>query len=142
MLPQDFKFELAAEAITVRIRWFGLLVGYVTVNFIGRDTNQPVLNAILTFGALYAALDSWWSFQGKVLLSRWPLLVSLMESIFIGLLCHFDHGLDSPFRYYYFLSLLVCAFRYSPGITYSTFALHAVSFAVVVYDRQGAGDYT
>ena len=117
----DFNFELAAEAITLRIRWFGLGVGYVLVNLIGRDasatlvgSNQPVLNGILTLGALYAVVDTVWSLRGKVFLSDWPLVVSLMEAVFIGLLCYFDFGLQSPFRYYYFLSLLVCAMRYPP----------------------------
>ncbi len=46
------QWDLAAETVTVRIRWFGLCVGYVLVNFIGRDGgNRPVLNAILTLGA-------------------------------------------------------------------------------------------
>ena len=133
--PQDDNWQLAAEAITLRVRWFGLVVGYVLVNFIGRDTSQTVLNGILTLGAIYAAVDTYWSIRGKVFLSRSPLVISLMEAVFIGLLCHFDHGtasaFNSPFRFYYFLSLLVCAIRYSPRITYSTFALHAISFGTL-----------
>jgi signal transduction histidine kinase len=66
-----------------------------------------------------------------VFLSEAPLATSLMEAVFIGLLCHFDRDLDSPFRYYYFLSLLVCAIRYSPAATYCTFALHAISYSLV-----------
>lgn len=124
----EFSFDLSAEAITVRIRWFGLCVGYALVNFIGRDTNQPVLNGILTLGAFYALIDTYWSYRGKAFLSEWPLVISLMEAIFIGLLCYFDDGMDSPFRFFYFLSLLVCAMRYSPWITYTTFALHSLSF--------------
>lgn len=125
------QWDLAAEAITVRIRWFGLAVGCVLVNFIGRETNQPLLNAILMFGALFAIFDSYWSYQGKVFLGRFPLFVSLMEAIYIGLLCHFDHGLESPFRFFYFMSLLVCAFRYSAPVIYSTLALHTVSCSVI-----------
>ncbi len=53
-----------------------------------------------------------------------------MEAVFIGLLCYFNHGVESPFRFYYFLSLLVCAIRHSPPITYSTFTLHALSFTL------------
>ena len=134
------RFELAAEAITVRIRWFGLCVGYVLVNFIeghGGDaawqSNRAVLNAILALGAFYALIDTIWSVRGKVFLSRWPLVISLMEAIFIGLLCHFDYGLQSPFRFYYFLSILACAIRYSSWITYSTFLLHAVSFGALAF---------
>ena len=128
---EQFQLELAAETITVKIRWFGLCIGYVLVNFLGRESdvpqfNQPLLNAILTLGAVYALLDTYWSYRGKVFLSESPLVVSLMEAVFIGLLCHFDHGLESPFRFYYFLSLLDCAIRYSPRITYTTFGLHSV----------------
>jgi two-component system, NtrC family, sensor kinase len=122
-------WELAAETVTVRIRWFGLCVGYVLVNFLGTDgSNRPVLNAILTLGAVYAIIDTVWSLRGKVFLATSPLVISLMEAVFIGLLCYFNHGVESPFRFYYFLSLLVCAIRHSPAMTYSTFALHAISF--------------
>ncbi|HUG17564.1 MAG TPA: histidine kinase dimerization/phospho-acceptor domain-containing protein, partial [Planctomycetaceae bacterium] len=127
------RWELAAESITVRIRWFGLFVGYVLVNFVGRETNQPVLNGILTLGAVYALLDSWWSVRGRVFLKEWPLLVSSMEAIFIGFLCYFDDSVHSPFRFYYFLSLLVCAMRHSPWITYTTFSLHAISYTALVF---------
>jgi signal transduction histidine kinase len=129
-------WDLAAETVTVRIRWFGLCIGYVLVNFIGGDgTNRPVLNAILTLGAVYAIIDTVWSLRGRVFLARYPLVISLMEAVFIGLLCHFDRGVESPFRFYYFLSLLVCAIRHSPGIAYSTFALHAASYSCLVLSR-------
>ena len=140
----EFNWELAAEAITVKIRWFGLCMGYVLVNFVGQKTNQSALNAILTLGAVYALIDTYWSFRGKVFLSDWPLIISFMEAVFIGQLCRFDEGLESPFRFYYFLSLLVCAIRYSPWITYSTFALHAISFAALMIrpSNQSVGDLT
>ncbi len=65
------SWDLAAETVTVRIRWFGLCVGYVLVNFIGGGGgNRPVLNAILTLGAVYAIIDTWWSLRGKVFLRR------------------------------------------------------------------------
>lgn len=132
---RELNADLAAESITVQIRWFGLIVGFVLVNFIGRETNQPVLNAILTLGALYALIDTYWSLRDKVFLSERPLVVSLMEAVFIGLLCYFDHGLESPFRFYYFLSLVVCAIRYSPRITYSTFGLHSISYGMLAFVR-------
>src|SRR6266545_5886073 len=99
------RWELAAETIAVKIRWFGLLVGYALVN-LGRPPapNAPILNAILAIGAGYALLDTACSLRGRVFLHRWPLLVSLMEALFIGLLCFYDEGLESPFRYYYLLS--------------------------------------
>lgn len=126
------QWELAAESITVRIRWFGLCLGYVLVNFVDRQTDQPFLNSILTLGAVYALLDTWWSVRGKVFLKEWPLLISGMEAVFISLLCYFDDGLHSPFRFYYFLSLLVCAMRHSAWITYSTLSLHAIGFTALV----------
>ena len=127
------RWDLAAETITVRIRWFGLCVGYALVNVLGRDMhNQPAMNAILTLGAVYALLDTIWSIRGKVFLSDAPLIVAVMEAVFIGLLCYFDQGAESPFRFYYFLSLLVFALRYSRGLTFSTFALHSLSFATLV----------
>lgn len=131
-IPRDaVHSQLAAEGITVRIRWFGLCVGYVLVNLVDRGTNPPALNAILTLGAIYALIDTYFSLRGRVFLSDLPLLISGMEAVFIGLLCHFDGGLNSPFRFYYFLSLLVAAIRHSPTVTYATFALHSMSFAAL-----------
>ncbi|MBX3441126.1 MAG: two-component sensor histidine kinase [Planctomyces sp.] len=135
----EIAWQLPAEGITVRIRWFGLCVGYVYVNLLAPSANQPQLNAILTLGAVYALLDTLWGVRGKVFLREAPLFISLMEAVFIGLLCWFDQGLDSPFRFYYFLSLLVCAIRYSPVVTYSTFAFHSVSYSVLAVQR-GVGD--
>ncbi len=129
-------WQLPAEAITVRIRWFGLCVGYFLVNFLSPGEHRPLLNAILTLGAGYALLDTLWSLKGRVFLGNMPLFTSLMEAIFIGLLCHFDQGVASPFRFYYFLSLLVCAIRYSPWVTYSTLALHAASYAALTFSGQ------
>jgi two-component system, NtrC family, sensor kinase len=136
----DFAWQLPAEAITIRIRWFGLCVGYLLVNVVRNEAvHQPELNAILTVGALYALLDTIWSLRGKVFLSPVPLFISLMEAVFIGLLCYFDRGLESLFRFYYFLSLLVCAIRYPPRVTYATFALHAASFTLLALS-QGLND--
>jgi signal transduction histidine kinase len=126
------RWELAAETIAVKIRWFGLLVGYALVNF-GRppSPNAPVLNAILALGAGYALLDTACSLRGRVFLRRSPLLVSLMEAIFIGLLCFYHEGLESPFRYYYLLSLICCACRHPSHVTYATCALHSASCGLV-----------
>ena len=140
---EEFHWQLAAESITVRIRWFGLCVGYVLVNFIGPGDQQVILNGILTLGAVYALIDTYWSMRGRIFLSKHPLVISLMEAVFIGLLCHFDGTFDSPFRFYYFLSLLVCAIRYTPAITYATFGLHAISFSsvAVVHGIAGRSDW-
>src|SRR5262245_51590892 len=138
-------WELAAESITVKIRWFGVAAGYLLVNSFERPagTDRPVLNAILALGAVYALVDTLWSLRGRVFLSRWPLIISFMEAVFIGLLCYFDTGLESPFRFYYFLSLLVCAMRYSPAVTIATFALHSVSYGELFFSRRHeAGEAT
>lgn len=132
-ISRDFDWQLSVQAITVRIRWFGICVGYLLVNLIGggEASNRSALDAILVLGAVYALFDTYYSAHGKVFLSEWPLFVSLMEATFIGLLCYFDDGVLSAFRFYYFLSLLVCAIRYAPAITWATLALHVVSYAVI-----------
>jgi len=140
-IPDGLTRHLPAEAITIRIRWFGLAVGYVFVNLLASPPHQAQLNAILALGAIYAVLDTFWGVRGKAFLSEAPLFISLMEAGFIGTLCWFDKGIDSPFRFYYFLSLLVCAIRYSPAITYTTCLFHALSYsALAYYHDQTQGD--
>jgi two-component system NtrC family sensor kinase len=129
--PELSRWELAAEAIAVKIRWFGTLFGYLLVNFGSAAESRPVLNALLALGVLYTLCDTAYSLRGRVLFHRWPLLISLMESLFIALLCYFDAGLESAFRNYYILSLICCAIRYSPGTTYVTFALHSISYLLL-----------
>jgi signal transduction histidine kinase len=125
-------WELAAENIAVKVRWFGLLVGCVLVNSGGRPVErQVVLNAILALGAVYTLLDTWFSLRGRVFLGRRPLAVALMEALFIGLLCYYDSGLESPFRYYYFLSLICFAVRHSSRVTYAACAAHCLSYTVL-----------
>ncbi len=125
-------WELAAETIAVKIRWFGLLVGYVFVNVAANTPERrAVLNAILSLGALFTVLDTWFSIRGRVFLGRYPLFISFMESLFIALLCYFDEGLSSSFRYYYLLSLICCAIRQSSQVTYATCALHCLSYGLL-----------
>ncbi len=124
------RWELAAETIALKIRWFGLLVGYVLVN-VGQAADRPVLNAILALGALYALLDTACTVRGRVFLGRYPLVISSMEALFIGLLCYFHGGLESSFRYYYFLSIICCAVRQPSRVTYLTCALHCASYGLL-----------
>ncbi len=126
------RWELAAETIAVKIRWFGLLFGYVVVN-VGPDphAHRGLLNAILALGVIYAALDTAYSLRGQVFLGRWPLLISGMEALFIALLCLNHGGLESAFRYYYLLSLICCAIRQPSRVTYATCALHCASFSML-----------
>ncbi len=126
------RWELAAETIAIKIRWFGLLFGYALVN-LGGPTDRQVLNAILALGALYALLDTYYSLRGSVFLGRYPLSVSFMEALFIGLLCFFHGGLESSFRYYYFLSLICCAIRHSSRVTYLTCVLHCASWLLLYF---------
>src|SRR5947209_2753282 len=118
-VPPPSRWELDAEHIAVKIRWFGLLFGYALV-YLDDPGNgrQSLLNAILAVGAVYTLLDTYFSFRGRIFLGRYPLIISSMEALFIGLLCYYHRGLDSPFRNYYFLSLICCAIRYSAGMTY------------------------
>lgn len=126
------RWELAAETIAVKIRWFGLLVGYVFVN-VAANTPQrrAILNAILSLGTLFTVLDTWFSVRGRVFLGHYPLFISFMESLFIALLCYFDEGLSSSFRYYYLLSLICCAIRQPSQITYATCAMHCLSYGLL-----------
>jgi signal transduction histidine kinase len=131
-LPAPSLWELAAEAIAVKIRWFGLLIGYVIVN-VGNHPPQrlAVLNAILALGAVFTLLDTWFSLRGRVFLGRSPLVISFMEALFVALLCYYHEGLNSPFRYYYFLSLICCSIRHPSRLTYATCALHCVSYGLL-----------
>lgn len=134
------RWELTAELITLQIRWFGLFVGFTLANALAPPGNRLFLNGILCLGAVYAILDVIWHRRGQVFLASVPIFTSLMEAVFIGVLCYFDYGLESPFRFYYFLSLVVCAMRYSPRVTYSSFAIHAVSLACLAAAESAGED--
>ena len=49
--PTGSTLELAAEAIAVKIRWVGLVVGFLLANF-GPAGNLAALNFILALGIL------------------------------------------------------------------------------------------
>ncbi len=126
------RWELAAEGIAVRIRWFGLFVAYLLVYLEPRGRQDFIaLHAILGLGLAYALVDTLYSLRGRVFLARYPLVISSLEAIFIGLLCLHDHGLESPFRYYYLLSLICCAIRYPASVTYATCAMHCASYGLL-----------
>lgn len=129
--PELPRWDLDAEAIVVKIRWFGLLLGFAYSNFGPADVDILTLNAILGLGLVYTLLDTWFQQRHRVFLGEYPLIVSGMEALFIGLLCQFENAVDSPFRFYYFLSLLCCAIRYTANVTVLTFALHCLSYAMV-----------
>lgn len=126
------RWDLDAEAVAIKIRWFGLVVGYLYAN-LGSAAEPLPLNAILGLGFAFTTLDTYYSWRGRVVFAASPLVVSCLEALFIGLLCFSDGGLDSPFRYYYILSLLCCALRYSPRVTAITCGLAWLSYAVLFF---------
>ena len=133
---RDTRRDLAAETIAVKIRWFGVIIGLLLVETRSELVANPTaLRWILALGAAYAVVDTYFSLRRRVFLERLPLLVSLLEAVFIGLLCHFDSGLDSSFRYYYMMSLVSCAIRYDRRSTYLTCLLHCVSYSALLVER-------
>jgi signal transduction histidine kinase len=125
------RWELATESIVVKIRWFGVVMGYVLVQTRTGLHDPSAVRAFLALGAGYAALDTAFYRLGEVVLRRRPLFVSLMESVFIALLCYHDTGLASPFRWYYLLSLICCAIRYRPSVAWLTFGFHCLSLGAL-----------
>ena len=121
------RWELAAESIVVKLRWFGVVMGYILVQTRTGLHDPWAVRAFLALGAGYAALDLAFWRMGEVFLKRWPLFVSLMESVFIALLCYHDTGLNSPFRWYYLLSLICCSIRYRRAVAWWTVAFHSLS---------------
>jgi signal transduction histidine kinase len=128
--PTTTRWDLDAEAVAVKIRWFGLVVGYLYANF-GSAAGPFPLDAILALGFAFTALDTYYSWRGRVVLGTHPLVVSCLEALFIGLLCYSDGGLDSPFRYYYILSLVCSAIRHPPAVTGVTCGLACLSYVTL-----------
>lgn len=121
----------AAESIVVKIRWFGVATGFALVQArvaLGVPLHDPsAVRAFLALGAGFAALDTAFHRMGEVFLERLPLVVATLEGTFIALLCYHDTGLESPFRWYYLLSLVCCAIRYRPALAWMTLGIHALS---------------
>ena len=90
------RWELAAESTVVKLRWFGIVMGYILVQTRTGLHDPWAVRAFLALGAGYAALDLAFWRMGEVFLKGWPLFVSLMESVFIALLCYHDTGPRQP----------------------------------------------
>jgi two-component system NtrC family sensor kinase len=129
--PSDPRWELAAEAIAVKIRWFGLVVGFLLANFGSPTADHLPLNAILLLGFVFTVIDTTFFLRGRVFLKDDPLVISALEAVFITLLCYFESGPDSPFRFYYLLSLICCAIRYSPRTTFLTCGLDCFCYGLL-----------
>ena len=134
-------WELTAESIVVRLRWFGIVMGYILVQTRTGLHNPSAVRAFLALGAGYAALDMAFHHLGEVFLKRVPLFVSMMEGVFIALLCYHDVGLTSPFRWYYLLSIICAAIRYRRSVAWLTCLFHVCSYAALAgilgFDRPG-----
>src|SRR2546426_7781403 len=81
--PTDVpRSDLDAEAIVVKIRWFGLLLGFAYANLgvadAVRTNDRLILNAILLLGLAYTVLDTWFYRRRRVFLGDYPLIVSGM----------------------------------------------------------------
>jgi two-component system NtrC family sensor kinase len=126
-------WDLATESIVVKIRWFGVIVGYVLVQTRTGLHDPSAVRAFLALGAGYAALDTAFHRMGEVFLRRVPLFVAAMEATFIALLCYHDTGLESPFRWYFLLSLICCAIRYRPAIAWIAFGFDCLSLAILAF---------
>jgi two-component system NtrC family sensor kinase len=134
-------WELAAESIVVRLRWFGIVMGYILVQTRTGLHNPSAVRAFLALGAGFAALDTAFYRMGEIFLKRVPLFVSMMEAVFIALLCYQDTGLASPFRWYYLLSIICAAIRYRREVAWLTCLFHVLSYASLAwllgFDRPG-----
>ncbi len=128
--PDPGALDLAAESVALSIRWFGLVVGVLLANF-GQSPHPLTLNGLLALGLAFTALNTLFFRRGRVFLRDFPLAVSALEAVFIGLLCRFDAGLDSPFRFYYLLSLVCCAMRHTPRVTFATCGLDGLSYSAL-----------
>jgi len=124
-------WELATESIVVKIRWFGIVMGVGLVEARAGLHNPLAVRLCLLLGATYAALDTVAYRRGAVFLRRWPLFVSLMEATFIALLCFNDAQLQSPFRWYYLLSIICAAIRYDRMVAWTTCGFHCLSFTIL-----------
>ena len=75
-------------------------------------------------GLMLAAMTVWEIRSPSVMRRGFlPIATTRGDRLFIGLLCYFESGTESPFRFYYLLSLTCCAIRYSPRTTFATCGL-------------------
>ncbi|MFO0938407.1 MAG: ATP-binding protein [Gemmataceae bacterium] len=134
----DPDWELAAESVSVKIRWFGLVIGLLVITFGSETSDFLQLYAIFLLGMIFAALDMAFAQAGRLFLRDYPLVISTMEALFITLLCYYESGPDSPFRFYYLLSLICSAIRYSPKITFVTCGMDCLGYSLLFFFEPGS----
>ncbi|MBV8270545.1 MAG: two-component sensor histidine kinase, partial [Planctomycetaceae bacterium] len=59
------RWDLATESIVVKIRWFGIVMGYVLVQTRTGLHNPSAVRAFLALGAGYATLDLAYYLMGE-----------------------------------------------------------------------------
>ena len=134
------------EWIGVQVRWVGLILGFLLVNISFLPTSidgdlspfelasrQATLNKLLTAGALMVTVATIFIVRGRPLMRDVPLLAVGFEAVFVTALCYFDRGLLSPFRFYYFISLVIFALRFRPLLSWWAWAIYSGCYASLVY---------
>ena len=130
-----------SEWITLQLRWIGLAIGYALVNISPQglaatseySPDQTVLNQLLTAGVVMMLVSTIFSVRGRPLLRGFPLVATALEAFIITMLCHFDRGLQSPFRFYYFIALVIVGLRYLPLVSWSAYAMHSGAYVSLIY---------
>ena len=79
MIAELTRWDLAAETIAVKIRWFGILFGYLLVNL--GDVRDHRLNLILALGVAYTIVDTAFSLRGLALATGEYLLACLAHNL-------------------------------------------------------------
>ncbi len=133
--PSDPSWDLAAESIAVLMRWFGLIVGLLLANLASPEADHVLLNLILLLGLGFTVLDTYFFLRRRIFLRDHPLVIAIMESLFIGLLCYYQSGLESPFRFYYLLSLVCSAIRFSQLTTFINCGLACLSYGLLNFSQ-------
>ena len=137
--PPQAAVDLRAELdwISVRVRWIGLLIGYALVNLLppavdALPLRTLTLNLLLLAGTVMTAIGTLCTLDNKPLFRNQPLAAAVLEALVITLLCHYDRGLDSPFRFYYFIALVIAGLRYRPLVSWTCLAIHSGFYVSMV----------
>ncbi len=130
--------DLGAESVSVGIRWIGLAFGFLYANAWAATSDVRPLNGLLLLGLLFTVVETIVYTRQRIFLRDALIVTAIMEAVYIGLLCSWESGAESPFRFFYLLSLICCAMRSGRGATFVTFGLFAVSYAMVFMIKPSA----